>query len=265
MPAWEGRFQRADNLRNNAKVDDAITEYLEIARLAEADGAMPLAARAVHLAGVSAMQSVMSSDSTKFRDALKYFRAAEQMFSQERSLRDLGNLYRDIAMLHDHTALTTQALPYFQKSIELLEKTDAISELAITYDKLGLHFFKKNDLDAATDYINRAMELFRRDRGSGFFQATAMLDLARVLAKKGQYLEAMDWATQSLSWYEADHGDEHYDRRRAQLYGLLSILYDQLGEDKKAHESAQQFEKLVREFDIEAGRVLRHDLEEVIL
>ncbi|MEX1051905.1 MAG: tetratricopeptide repeat protein [Patescibacteria group bacterium] len=264
MPTLEGRFQQADSLRNNARVEEAIAEYLEIARLAEQDGLMLLAARAMQMAGVSAKEAVSRPDSTKFRDALKYFQAAELLFRQEQSLEDLGNLYRDLAIIHDYAGLGAQALAYFQQSLELLEKTDSTAALAITYDKLGLHFFKKNDLEAALAYINRAFEIFKRDRGHGFYQATTMLDLARVLTKKGDDLEAMDWATQSLSWYEADHGAERYDRRRAQLYGLLSILYDRLGEDKKAHESAQKFEKLVREFDIEAGRVLRHDLEEVI-
>lgn len=264
MQTLEGRIQQADNLRNDARVEEAITEYLAIAQLADQEGQTRLVARAMQMAGVSAKESVSRPDSTKFRDALKYFQVAEQLFIQEQAQESLGDLYRDMAIIHDYAGLGARALPYFQKSIELLEKSSAVSSLAITYDKLGLHFFKKNDLTAALDYINRALELFRRDRGNGFFQATTMLDLARVLTKKGDYLAAMDWAMQSLSWYEADHGAEHYQRRRAQLYGLLSILYDRLGETKKAHESAQKFEKLVRTFDVEAGRVLRHDLEEVI-
>ncbi len=264
MQTLEGRFRHADNLRNDARVDEAITEYLEIARLAEHDGEMLLAARAMHMAGVSAKESVNKPDSTKFRDALKYFQAAELLFTQEQALDDLGALYRDLAIIHDYAGLKSQALPYFQKSIELLEKTDAIDALAITYDKLGLHFFKKNDLGTALNYINRALELFRQGRGHGFFQATTMLDLARVLTKKGEYLEALDWASQSLSWYEADHNGESHKRRLAQLYGLLSVLYDQTGRGKLAKENAIRFEKLLKTFEPAAAQVLRDDLQEVL-
>ena len=94
----------------------------------------------------------------------------------------------------------------------------------------------------------------------GFYQATTWLDYARVLAKDNDNQDAIEWAEQSLSWYEADHEKETFNRRRAQLYGMLSILYDKSGEDKLARKHASTHEKLLKRFDAGVSQVLRDEL-----
>lgn len=259
----KGLWDKAEILRNNAMVEDAIKMYLEIAEISKQSEEFEYTARALHMAGVSAKESVSKPDSTKFRDAIKYFLAAEEIYKELNLNNGLGNLYRDVAITNDYAGVRIEALKYFQKSIEILEKYDNIGSLAVTYDKLGIHHYLYNDLDSAKKYIKRAMDLFKQDPINGFYQATTWLDYAKVLAKENDTKSAMEWAEQSLDWYEADHEKETYNRRRAQLYGMLSVLYDKSRQDKTAKKYATRYEKLLKHFDVGAMQVLRDELKNI--
>jgi len=261
----ERLWGRADILRNNAKVEDAIKAYLEIAEISKQSEEFKYTAKALHMAGVSAKESVSKPDSTKFRDANKYFQAAEQVYKELNLGEKLGDLYRDIAITNDYAGLRVDALKYFQKSIESLEKYNNVGSLAIAYDKLGVHHYLRNDLDTAKKYIKKAMELFKQDPTHGFHQATTWLDYAKVLAKDNDTQNAVEWAEQSLSWYEADHDKETFNRRKAQLYGMLSVLYDKSRKDKLAKNYSSRYEKLLKYFDPEASQVLRDELRNIFI
>jgi len=94
-------FLFSDNLRNDARVDEAVASYLEIAKLAYQEGESLTQARALHLAGVAAKQSVASKESSCFRDAFKYFREAEALYKRDNESIALGALYRDMAVTCD--------------------------------------------------------------------------------------------------------------------------------------------------------------------
>ncbi|MEX1123849.1 MAG: tetratricopeptide repeat protein [Patescibacteria group bacterium] len=260
----EGLLEKADNLRHSARTDEAIRTYLEAAEVAKQAEEYQVVAQSLRLAGVAARKSISRADSSIFRDVNSYFQAAEQLYKQLGDNEGLGELYRDMAVANDNAGQKTTALNYYQQSIELLEKSGSPGALAITYDKLGLHYYKFGDNQTAITHIKKALELFKDDPTQGFFQATTWLDYAKVLTRSGQTAEAVDWAEQSLSWFEADHDNETYNQRRAQLYGLLSVLYDQIGREKSAKDFARHYEKLLKTFSPATAQALREELKQVL-
>jgi tetratricopeptide (TPR) repeat protein len=264
MANYEELFLHADNARNNAQINSAIKQYLGTAEVAHQENEPNQEAKAWYMAGVSAKQNVDKPTSQYLRDGIEYFTRAENLFKALNDEVSVGSVYRDLGCIHDNAGLYDQALPFFEKSISVLEKTEAYAVLAISCDKLGVHFLFQGNLNRAEEEIGRAIELFKKDPTHGFFVATSLYDLARVRLKAGQFAQAEDAAEQSLSWYEADHDHVTYDCRRAQLYGLLSVIYAQAGQDKKAKNMAEKYTSLLKKFDLQAAKVIQGDLEKAL-
>ncbi len=263
MQDFDDLFLQADNLRNNAQVDEAIKAYTDIANLAEQEGKLPEQARATHMAGVSAKESVSPSQGAYYQQAKTFLEQAVKLFQELDDTASLSAVYRDMGIVADYAEDHDQALINFQKSIEHFNQTDDPGGLAITYDKLGLHFMKVGQNEAAIQHIDRALQLFRKDPTAGFFKATTLFDKARVLTKMGQFDQAYDLATESLSWFEADHGETKYDRRLAQLHGLLFLILAKMNRDDEAKKHLQIRDQIMKSFDPLAAAVLQHDLEEL--
>ena len=265
MPSidFEDLLSQADRLRNNAQVDEAIKAYKEIVSLASDNHENFFRARAFHLAGVSAKEAVLSLDSSYYRDALSFFASAEEIYRTLGDRKMLGALYRDIAICADYAQESRTAVNYFQKAIEMLEPTEFFGELAVTYNKLGLHFYKQNLPEQAVPFIEKALNLFKQDPTAGFFRSTTLLDGARIQFKLGDFEKARDWAEESLGWYVADHPDSDYGRRLAQLHGLLSAIYEELGDKKKSDQSYISYQKLLKTFDPLAAKVIEKELREL--
>lgn len=258
-------FLTADNLRNGARVDEAIAAYLEIVVIAKQEGQILTEAQALHMAGVAARESIISKESSYFRDAFNYFKQAEKLYEQADKTESLGALYRDMAITCDCAKDRVQAMVYFEKSLSILGKTEAYAELALTYDKVGLHFHELGDQETALRYIDKAIDTFRKDKPHGFYSATVLFDKAKVLTKRGLFDQAYDLALESVSWFEADHGNTSYRRRLAELYGFLALLATKLAQEKKTRFYWRKFEKISSTFDPLALTVIKEDLTRLFL
>lgn len=260
---FEALFLQADNLRNDARADEAIKAYLDIVKLASAESERAFRARAYHLSGVAAKESVIDKSSSYYRDALGYYEQAEEIFRQLGDEVELGNLYRDVATTADYAGDYANALVYFQKSVEILKKTEEIAALAITYDKMGLHFAKIGQIQEGLQWIEKAEKTLRRGSEYGYYGATIALDKARLQAKLSHYDEAQKSAEESLGWFEADHGQNTYKRRCAQLYGLLAIISNQLSDLRESEKYYLQYQALLRDFNPLSAKVIKADLQEL--
>ncbi len=260
---YDKLFLKADNYRNNGQVDEAIKYYVEIATLATKPNELPRKARALHMAGVSAKENVADAESSYYRDAINFFTQAESLFDQLNDAGGLGSLYRDRAIINDYVGLNSEARDWFQKSIAEFKHIDDPIGLAITYDKFGLHFYSQGDLTTAENYMNEGLKLLRRHPDAGFFTATTLFDLSRVTFKQQKFEEAVDLAEESLSWFQADHGDRQYGYRLTQLQGFLSLTYYEIAETKKAEKAAKDYQRLLKTLDPQAAKVLENDLEEL--
>lgn len=265
MPSidFEDLLAQADRLRDSARVDEAISAYEDVAQLATDEHETFYKARALHLAGVSAKEAVLGKESSYYRDALNFFAQAQALYKTLGDQKMLGALYRDIAICADYASDSQTAVGYFQKAIAILEPTEHYGELAATYDKLALHFYKQKMLEEAESFVEKALQIFKKDPTAGFFRSTTLLDGARIQFKLGNFEKARDWAEESLGWYLADHPGSDYSRRLAQLYGLLSAIDTQLGDSKTAEANYRRYQDLLKDFDPLAIKVIERDLQEL--
>lgn len=239
-------FLQAENLRNNGQTLDAITAYQEIAALANSEDELAQKSQALYLAGVSAQGAISSASSAFFPQTLEFYQQAETLFHQLGDTESLGNLYRDIAIASDKASNFNRALLNFQKSIEILEKIQAYSALAITFDKLGMHYYQLGKYSEALEFISKAELYFSKDPSNGFWRATSFYDKAKILKKMGRDEEALVAAEGALGWFSSEH-DQPYNQRLAQILGLLSVLYRLVGNEKKARQSREKMQDYLRE------------------
>lgn len=255
----EGLLSEAEQERNNGRVKTALSLFLRAAELAKQEEEFDQVAHALYRAGVTAKLFVSRGSDSMYRDALNYLRAARDLYSELGDKENEAKIYRDIAVTHDYARQRAAALENYARAVEICQKAGFDGELALTYDKIGLHYCIYNDLETAKKYLSKSFEFFQK-APRGFYQAISWQDYAKLLAKMGETESAIEWAEQSLSWYQADHDGVVYRRKIAQLYGLLSVLYDLSGREKLAKKSAQQYEQLLKTFDPEISQLLRQEL-----
>lgn len=256
-------FLKADNFRNNGQTSQAVKFYVEIATLANKPDELEHKARALQLAGVAAKDAASNAESSYYRDAVNFFSQAEVAFGELGRRGDVGSVYRDRATAAEKVGLTNEALDWFQKAVIIFQELDDQPGLGITYDKLGLHYYRQGDVTTAQKYMYEALRLLRRHPEIGFFTATALYDLARVKFGQGEFEAAQDLAEESVSWFEADHGERSYGRRLAQLYGFLALCYYETTESKKAKAVAQKYKKLLQTFDPQTAKQVEEELKEL--
>lgn len=267
MPSidFEDLLAQADQLRDNARVDEAVLAYKEIAEMATDKHETFFKARALHSAGLSATDSVLDQESSYYRDALTFFTAAEALYRTLDDHKMLGALFRDIASCSDNAADYSRAVTYYQKATEILEPTDYFGELAATYGQLGLHFYKLGQFKEAEAFVDRALQIFKKEPTAGYLRATTLITGAKIKFKLGQLEQSRDWAEESMSWFRADHDGHIYSQYQTQLYGLLAGIYRELGEDKQFAESYQHYWQSLKDFDPLAVKVLERDLQRLAL
>lgn len=258
---FDEAFAKANHLRNNAATKEAVAIYDDIATLSLEEKNQQRAAQALYLAGVTLKSTIGQGQQSKFREATNYLSRAYAIFVTENDVVSQGAVLRDIAIAADRVGKYTIALESFQRSIELLSATEEVGQLAITYDKLGLHFTRQGQPDQALPFINKALELLRQEPTSGFFWATSLLDRASTnfIAKK--YDAALEDCQESLSWFEADHSGEKYGLRRAQCSALLGMIYQQLGDERQARTYTDQSNRLLKSFNSDVAATLSADLQ----
>jgi len=257
---FEEALERADILRDNGKAKEAILIYVDIATLAEEEKNHPLAARAFHAAGVAALTTISRNQQSKFHQASEFLSRAYAAFGSANDRLNQGAVLRDIGIAADRVGNTAIALESFQRSLEFLSEAEDVAQLAITSDKLGLHFTRQKQPQVGRPHIEKALELLRQTPTSGFFRATSLFDRSVTQFADHQFDGALADAEEALGWFEADHGAMDYNLRRAQVLALLGLIYQQLGQEKPARQSIDQSSRLLKSFDDDVAAAVTEDI-----
>lgn len=259
---FEKLFLTADNFRDNGQVKQALSFYKEISELASQPQEARYKARAFQMAAASLNSSLAPGRESEYRDSIAFLQEAIKIYQNLGDEVSIGASYRDqgiaASKMNDPAARN-----YYQKAIEQLTNANDPGQLAITYDKFGMYFYYQGDASAALDFITKALALYPQVPNPGFFYATTLYDKSKVLISQDNFEAALDSALESLSWFEADHGDKEYGERICEISGVIGSCYGQIGELKKAKQYLEQYQKLLKRLDPEVAIVIEHQLEQL--
>lgn len=256
---FEELFLEADNFRNNGKVDEAVQAYAVIVEKAQKDNAVPEAARAMQMSAASINSSLNLQTISRYKDSLNYLNKAVSLYRSLNDQVNIGGSYRDMGIAAGKVR-DQKAIEYFDKAIAVLEKTDDLGQLAITYDKLGVYYARGGELDQAIANINKALALYDKTSFANFFRATTLYDKARVLILQKKYQESINFALEALSWFQADHDEEQYQERICEISGLIGLSYNALGQEKEAKDYLTSYQAALKKMDAAVVQVLESEL-----
>jgi len=253
-------FLQADNLRHTGQVNAAMAAYVDIARLAKTDD-VRLQARAVRLAGVSATLAILDRQSSYYRDATNYLKAALAGYRDLSDPIKQGLVLSDLGSSATAAGQTAEAEDYYRQSLIILTKESATVELGVNYARLGLLYVAQQKLEAAQRFMDQALTILRREPTAGFFQASVLLDMAKLQFVESEFDQALTLLQEGQSWFEADHEPEMYTYYLAEAVGLSALLRAAAGQKRGAEKEYQHFSLLTRLFDPLVTERLKRKLE----
>lgn len=141
---------------------------------------------------------------------------AEELKNNEMAMIFNLNIATSFAILND----PEQALPYYEKCLELLETKNDLNGLAQVKSNMGYMFIKTNELAKAKKYLNESLKIFKDEINSSW-QAFVQINLGEILLLEKKYDSALILFNDSNKLLK----DIYDPQRKAETYLGLSQTY----------------------------------------
>ena len=181
-----------------------------------------------------------SEAKTELEKVLEMLRSQENNYQLTRAELELSLVYRDLGNIEHAKELAADA-------IRVGQAADLKNIAANGLIDLGLAFMS-SDFDAATNYIQQAMDLARRDK-SQVTEMRAHLSLGRVYYQQSNNDGAISELQTALNFYKP----AGYRRETSLALTVLGRAYQDKGEDQTALKYFQEQSELVKQAGDESG------------
>ncbi len=171
------KFEKAQELRNNGEIVDALILYSEARDEFLKEKDLKGGAECLHMIGVAYYQE------SKFEEAEKYLQLALGEFIESNDIESQGFVFRDLGMVARGQKDIAKAKEYYLESIKLLHKVGNIGHEGMSHVKLGKLIALEGKLDEAFTEINKGIKMLEKSKEK-FFLAGAYVDRAQVDAQK---------------------------------------------------------------------------------
>ncbi len=208
------KFEKAQDLRNNNKLKKAIKLYHEVRKEALAGENTQLAAECLHMIGVAQYQN------KQYKDAEEFYRKAQKEFEDEGLDEWVGFVLRDRGITARAQKKLDEAEKYLEESIKKLRSVGNKPHEGMSTVRLGVVYNDKGDFENAVATIGRGIALISETEDQ-FFLSSGYFDLAKVLAHKGNFLEAIEAANLSLETLNSFSDENQFQVRRKDLAEFL--------------------------------------------
>lgn len=249
-------FDQAETLRTQGQGKQAAIKYVQAAKLVVSDSnSQHLVQEAWHMAGVSYK---IEND---IEHAMPCFKHALEIASQRNDKVGIGRIYRDIGIMYDYQKRYSDGLPYLQKSVEVLQATDATAELGITETKIGQNYLLQDDTKQAEQWLKHGLDTLEPTSHWSYI-VTTLLPLAGLEFKHQHYQNMLDYLLRAEQLINDSNEIDNQTRRLIQIYGLMAHAYIGLGNKTKATQMFEQTKELMSIIETKSARdVLYEDID----
>jgi len=204
-------FERAQKLRDNGKIEDAISLY----HLVTGDKTDPvLAAKATHMIGVAYYQN------EQYDLAEEAFQHAQQAFEEQGLDEYSGFILRDRGLVARNEKRFDDAESLLKESVQRLHESGNQGHEAMSLVKLGTVQSEKGSFDEAIQTIQQGIEILK-ETPETFFLSTAYFDLAKIFRLNGMNDKSREAADKSLEVLNSFSDDEQFQSRRKDIEHFL--------------------------------------------
>ncbi len=208
------QFKKAQQLRDNGNIDEAIKLYDEVRHSALDQGDTRLAAECLHMIGVSHYQN------DHYKNAEKFLKDAEREFIQQKNDEGVGFVLRDRGLVARGEKRFDEAESLLKESIEKLRVAGNKGHEAISLVKLGTVYREQGKNTEAIDTIREGIRILEETTDT-FFLSTAYFDLAKVYASIDKKKLAVNNANKSLEVLNSFSDESKFQQRRKDIMEFL--------------------------------------------
>lgn len=195
------QFLKAQELRDNGKLDEATNQYLLVREEAQRIGNDHLASESLHMIGVAYYQA---KDYNKAEDFLQQ---SKSEFLKQGNDEFVGIALRDLGMNARKNNQPEEAKKYLKESIEALHKAGNKGHEGISRVKLGVLLENISLIDEGIKLLVESKEVF--------FLSSAYWDKAKILNDK-------ELAKKSLEILNSFASENQFLERRKEIANFLT-------------------------------------------
>jgi len=146
-------------------------------------------------------------------------------------------LFHHLGSIKDNQGRYTEALEYYEKSLEILKKTLPAHhpDLATSYSNFGLVYNRMGEYSKALEYYEKDLEIKKKALPANHPDfASSYNNIGLVYDSMGEYSKALECYEKSLEIYQKTLSANHPDL--ASSYNNIGLVYGSMGEYSKALE-----------------------------
>ena len=245
----EGRIlvAQAHALREQTMLDESLKKYEEAERASTAVMDIPTMADVFRGQGkVHWKQGDFEKAISYLDKSLVYLKAADQE-------AEYGETLIDIGLVNNRMGLNEEAINYFHRGIEILEKGKYLHPLARAYNNLGVEYFQKKDYDKAIVCWEKSYE-FAKKTNHKRGMVVALENLSDPYSLRGELEKALE----SLKTAKRLVEDTQDNKALSAIYHCYGKVYSNAKMWKEAFDNYEKSLTILRTVTtpFELGQVL---------
>ncbi len=169
----------------------------------------------------------------QYKNALYYFRKAEQIARTKGAQRALAHIYNNYAMNHFNLGDTLQAFTHMQQALKLSKKTRNKLEEGTALGLHALHYLSVHKPDSAIYFLTHGKQLNNQSTVSPAKRLEQELRFSYAYYQLKNYPQSLHYA---LNAQRIAEGTGHKRTTFIEVYKHLATLYRDMGDYRNAYE-----------------------------
>jgi len=174
-----------------------------------------------------------------YKQAQFYYQKSLKIAKEIGYKKGISNALNNIGILYYFLDNTEKAVEYLLKSLKIDEELGDISGVSYSYHNIGEIYKLEGDNEKALEYYEIALKI-RKEQGDKFGICSSYMGIGTVYLKKKNYKKSLSFLDNGLKLAE----ELELIERQRDLHELLSSLYNETNNYKKAYNNYVQFKTL---------------------
>ncbi len=173
----------------------------------------------------------------RYQIAIDYNNKAENLMKGiNQESQEYGDICINKASIYNIEKSYDLAIEYLEKGIRIYKKLNysnnkqLLQNLSAAYLNLGIAFYEIKNLESASEYFDRSVELKQNYELTGL--SLVYLNIAKTYAKTKDTIKAEEFYLKSISDFEKEFGNDYY--RMAEVYFDYGLFLKSTGKGKEA-------------------------------
>jgi tetratricopeptide (TPR) repeat protein len=195
--------------------------------------------------------ALVYTELTQYQKALQLHLKAMKIRQQRNDTLSIAQSLNNIGMTYHARGDWNVALSYYQKAVQMLENTPYKIALANTYNNIGQLYF--SSFSDTTSYLADSAEIYFMKAYTRFSTDDNRVGIIKTLINLGNLYASKGLSEKAIDAYRAALNQQNLiadSAGKALTLFNMGILFDEMGETKRAREYLLQSLKIAENFNL---------------